>query len=435
MTINTLSDSSPLVGFFPLSYSLAEIGRAVVIAKRYMELGGNVVFFTHGGDYEYLIKNLGCKIIKLAPYFSEDFIKRVRSIIKGDQKGEIYDVSYLRDSVRNEIAAYKKEGVDVIVSTHNYSCSISARAAKIPLVGITTGPGSFYLSIPDMYENVLTRLIPQFIKIHVFNYFFQKAKDFLKPFNVVAKENNLKPFKNVYQLFYGDITLATNFLEFINIFPNQQDFPTENYIGIILFEELFNDKSTEEKSNRIEDDILRHLNQSEKSILLSMGSSGDEKLFLKILQALNKTPYRVVAVYSNILKEKKLPEFNENILLKKFVPSIAQLHKMVDLSITHGGQGTVFTAAYAGKPIIGFPMQYEQHLNLEKIVGHGSGLMLSNKHFNEIKLIQAINRIFKNYDEFLQNSRNLSQILPKPEGDKKAAQRIMKILAKKQLEK
>ncbi|OGS40869.1 MAG: hypothetical protein A3K77_08035 [Euryarchaeota archaeon RBG_13_31_8] len=166
-----------------------------------------------------------------------------------------------------------------------------------------------------------------------------------------------------------------------------------------------------------------------------MGSSGDEKLFLKILQALNKTPYRVVAVYSNILKEKKLPEFNENILLKKFVPSIAQLHKMVDLSITHGGQGTVFTAAYAGKPIIGFPMQYEQHLNLEKIVGHGSGLMLSNKHFNEIKLIQAINRIFKNYDEFLQNSRNLSQILPKPEGDKKAAQRIMKILAKKQLEK
>jgi UDP:flavonoid glycosyltransferase YjiC (YdhE family) len=429
MIKNTLSDKSPIVGFFPLSYSLAETGRAIAIAKRYMELSGNVVFFTHGGEYEYLIKNLGCKVIKLKPNFSEDFIKRTRSIIKGDQRGEIYDISYLREAVRNEIAAYKKEDVDIIVSTHNYSCSISARAAKIPLVGITTGPGSFYLSIPDMYENALTRFVPQFIKIPIFNYFFQKSKDFLKPFNVVAKENNLKPFKNIYQLFYGDITLVTNFLEFINIFPNQQEFPSENYIGIILLEELFKDKFNEGK-NRLEDDILKHLNQSEKSILLSMGSSGDEKLFLKILQVLNKTHYRVVAVYSNILKEKELPEFNENILLKKFVPSIAQLHERVDLSIIHGGQGTVFTAAYSGKPIIGFPMQYEQHLNLEKIVGHGSGLMLSYKHFNDIKLIQSIDRIFKNYDEFLQNSQKLVEILPKPEGDKKAAEKIIKILNK-----
>ena len=432
MNKKTLLDKKPCIGFFPLSYSLAETGRAVVIAKRYLELGGDAVFFTHGGEYEYLIKNIGCKIIKLAPYFSEDFVKRIRSIIKGNQKGVLYTTDYLREAVRNEIAAYKKAGVQLIVSTHNYSCCISARVAQIPLIGITTGPGRFYLSIPDMYENLLTRYIPQFLKIRFFNLIFPKAKNFLTPFNIVASEYNLKPFKSTYELYYGDVTLATNFLEFVNIFPNQQEFPTENYIGIILLEELFKEDSAKEKNNELTDEILKHLKQSEKSILISMGSSGDKTLFLKILHALNNTPYSVVAVYSNILKEDELPKFNENILLKKYVPSIAQLHKMVDLAIIHGGQGTVFTAAYAGKPIIGFPMQYEQHLNLEKIVGHGSGFMLSYKHFNEKKLIQAINKIFINYNQFLKNSQKLSQILPKPEGDKKAAERIMEILAKKQ---
>ncbi len=38
--------------------------------------------------------------------------------------------------------------------------------------------------------------------------------------------------------------------------------------------------------------------------------------------------------------------------------------------------------------------------------------------------------IFKNYDEFLQNSQKLAKILPKPEGDKKAAEKIIKILNK-----
>ncbi|MDH7506889.1 MAG: glycosyltransferase [Candidatus Thermoplasmatota archaeon] len=430
MVRNNLSDEKPLVGFFPLSYSLAETGRAVIIAKRFMELGGKVIFFTHGGEYEYLIKKIGCKIIRVEPFFSEDFVKRIRSIIKGEKKEVLYNVEYLKEAIKNEVEAYKKSQVQFILTTHNYSCCISARVANIPLISITTGPGRFKLSIPDMYENFITRLIPQFLKIHVFNQIFPKAKNFLKPFNIVAKEYGLKPFKNIYQLYNGDITFVTNFLEFINIFPNQQEFPTDNYIGIIFFDELFkNNFST--GNNEIEEDIIKHIKKSEKSILVTMGSSGDETLFIKILNTLNKIDYRVIAVYSNILKENELPKVHENILLKKFVPSISQLHKIVDLSIIHGGQGTVFTAAYAGKPIIGFPMQYEQHLNLEKIVGHRSGLMLSKKYFNEKKLLNSIDEIFKNYNYFLENSQKLAKMLPKPEGDKKAAIKLLEIINKK----
>ena len=387
------SDKKPLVGFFPLSFNLAETGRAIMIAKRYKELGGEVIFFSHGGDYEYLIKKQGFDFVRVNPLFTKEIVARIRRINKENQRRDPYSETFLRECVKNEIDAYKQTGVEMIVSTQSPPCTISARAAHIPLVTVTTGLGSFQLSFPDKHENAFTRLIPQSMKIKFFNWYFPRNKKFLKPFNVVARENNIKLFKSTVELANGDVTFVTNFLEFINIFPNQQRYPAGNYIGIILLDELFTDDTPSEKVKIQNDEIQKHLEKSEKSILLSMGSSGDKKLFINILQALNNTPYRVIAVYTNILKENELPNLNNNIMLKKYVTSIEELHKKVDLSIIHGGQGTVYTAAYAGKPIIGFPMQAEQHLNLEKMVGHGAGLMLSKKYYKQQALLTAIKKI------------------------------------------
>ena len=52
MINSTSINKKPLVGFFPLFYNLAETGRAVLVAKRYMEHGGQAIFFSHGGKYE-----------------------------------------------------------------------------------------------------------------------------------------------------------------------------------------------------------------------------------------------------------------------------------------------------------------------------------------------------------------------------------------------
>ncbi len=421
-------DKKPLVGFFPLTYNLAETGRAVLVAKRYVELGGKAVFFSHGGKYEHLIDDFGYDIIRVNPIYSEETIKEIISINRGGKKGIPYKESFLRESVKEEIAAYKKAGVKMVVSFVNVPCSISARAAGIPLVCVSPAPGKFHFTIPDNFENSLIRLIPQFLKVKIFNLFYTRGKKSLKPFNIIANEYNIKPFKSSINVFYGDVTLATNFLEFINIFPNQQLFPDEDYVGIISLEEAFSDQFSEKESKAIECDIRKHLNKPGKSILLTMGSSGDKKFFLNILRVLNKTSHRVIAVYTNILNEGELPVFNENILLMKFVPSIQKLHKMVDLAIIHGGQGTVYTAAYAGKPIIGFPMQPEQHLNLEKMIGHGAGLMLSRIYFKEKQLLVSMDKIFENYDFYLENAQTLAKKLPKPEGDKNTALRLVEIL-------
>ncbi len=418
----------PLIGFFPLFYNLAETGRAILVAKRYIELGGKAVFFSHGGKYEYLAKDFGYDIVRVNPIYTEESIRKKIRINRGEQKGIPYTEAFLREAVSEEIAFFKKTGVKMIVSFVNFPCSISARAAGIPLVCISPAPGNFHLRIPDDFENSFTRLIPQSIKIPLYNWVFKHAKKFLKPFNTIVKEYGLKPFKNTMDVVYGDVTLGTNFLEFINVFSNQQLFPDEDYVGIISLKEVFSERFSKEKTKAIEHDIKQHLNKSERSILLTMGSSGDKRLFLNILRGLNKTPHRIIAVYTNILNEDELPTINENILLMKFVPSIEKLHKMVDLTIMHGGQGTVYAAAYASRPIIGFPMQFEQHLNLEKMVGHGVGFMLSKKYFKKKHLLNAIKEIFNNYDIYLKNAQILAKKLPQPEGDKNTANRLVKLL-------
>jgi UDP:flavonoid glycosyltransferase YjiC (YdhE family) len=207
-------------------------------------------------------------------------------------------------------------------------------------------------------------------------------------------------------------------------------YPKENYIGMIFFDELFTSHVSKFEARKIENEIANHVKNPGRSIMISLGSSGTKELFLKILRTLSTTNYNIIAIYTSILDESDLPEVNDNILLKKYVPSISKINRMVDLAIIHGGQGTVFTAVYAKKPVIGFPMHMEQHLNLEKLVGHGCGIMLSKKYYTDKQLISAINMVFNKYDKYLGNVHNLANRLPLPEGDKNAALKILDILKK-----
>lgn len=417
-----------LVGFFPPFTNLSEAGRAVMIAKRYRELGGNVIFFSHGGEYEFLARENDFKIINVKPILSKEIIKEYFKILSFETFNSkiLFNEDWIFENVKEEIAAFKKAGVKLLVSTNNLTCAISARAVKIPYININPGAGYFALRIPDTLENPFTILIPQILKIYVLNWFMVRTKLYLKSINNVAQKFGITPFKSVLELYDGDITLVTNYLEFINIFPNQQDFPKEAYIGVILLDELFEKKGSDATNLEIDS----HLKKPGKSILISLGSSGTKELFIKILKTLNKTNHNVIAVYTFVLEKNDLPKIRDNILLKKFVPSISKLIENVDLAIIHGGQGTVFSTVYAKKPIIGYPMHMEQHINLEKIVGHGCGLMLSKKYFSEKKLLKAINKIFNNYSKYLNNAINLANKLPKADGDKRVAQRILEIITK-----
>jgi UDP:flavonoid glycosyltransferase YjiC (YdhE family) len=262
----------------------------------------------------------------------------------------------------------------------------------------------------------------QYVKNRINNWYALNYRGpITKKFNRIAKKTNINTRYRCFQdIVLGDYTLLCDDMKYLGLKPTS-DFPVENYIGPILSDDFFEQK--------LEDDIEKHLKKSSKTILLTMGcSSVMKEIFLKILKTLNQTDYNVIAAYTNILNDSELPKLNDNILLKKFIKNITILNKRVDLAIIHGGRGTVYNVAYSGKPAIGFPLNGEQQYNLDNLARYGAALRLSKTFFREEKFLDAIKKIFDNYDTYLENAKLLTQKLPKPEGDKKAASRILEII-------
>jgi spore coat polysaccharide biosynthesis predicted glycosyltransferase SpsG len=418
-----------LVGFFNLFYNFGETCRSLLIAKHYRKLGGKVIFFSHGGEHEKLAEDNDFKIIKVKPIYTKEFIDLLWESSRSSRMLAFknpFSKNILIEHVEAEIEAYKKTGVKLIVSTNNLPCFISARAAGLPLITVTPKIISSYMQYPEDAEFFLSFLIPGWLKLKLLNWYTPRSKQYVKPFIEVAKKYNTPTPKSDGDIAKGDYTFYVDFIEFLGI--NKSTIPpNEFYTGHNFLDELLAQSLNKPDTEKEENEIENHIKRDGKSILFSLGSSGTKDIFLKILQALNKTDYNVIAVYTSILKEDELPEVKDNILLKKFVPSMEKLNKLVDLAIIHGGKATVYTAAYSGKPIIGIPMQFEQHRNIEILLKQGVGHMGSRKHFMEKAFLDQITRIFNNYNLYLKNAQNLAKKLPKPEGDKNAANKVFEI--------
>ncbi|UCF13775.1 MAG: glycosyltransferase family 1 protein [Thermoplasmatales archaeon] len=421
----------PLIGFFPCFSSMGETIPLVKIAKSYMEIGGKAIFFSHEGKYEYLAENIGCKVVRLGNLMGEDSDELIQLYRDGVPFEKItvrqFKERTIERAVKEEIEAFTKSRIDLIMSAFNPTSSISARALKIPLVVLSSGTAippyhkSGFATFPENYENFFTRMVPKSLKNRIAKWYFLHNKTLVKEFNKVNKKYHVRPFKYCNDIFFGDHTLVCDDINFLGIQPSE-DFPLENYIGPIVAGELF-----KERKNKIDFDVINHLKRPGKSIVLVMGSASKfDKLLLKIVEILNETDYNVIAVYSNPQNKEKLPETNENILFKEFVP-LDEILKKVDLAITHGGRGTIYTIAYSGKPAICIPMLMEHQYNIDNLVRNGCAIRLSWKYFKPRELVQSINKIFDNYDTYLKNSKKLSEKLQKEDGAKKAVKRLMEI--------
>ncbi|MCX6667914.1 MAG: glycosyltransferase [Euryarchaeota archaeon] len=434
----------PLIGFISLFDNLGETYPLVAIAKKYIELGGQAIFFGYGTKYQHLAKDIGCKVINLAWNLSEKELKKLTVLQNKLDKRQlfpekIFSQSFHKDfyesyiiSITKEVKAFKDTDVKLIVTGADYLPNISARIANITLVYIVSGTviPAYYqqnlASFPDNYENFFIRLVPGFIKNRLANWFILNNKSSVKEFNRLARMFNTPRINHFLDLFSGDYTLIADDIDFLILKPTVK-FPRENYVGPIINSSFF------EEDGHIDSDVEMHLKRSGKSILLTVGSGFPKKLFFKILETLNQTDYNVIATYTTILNENELPDLNDNILLKKFIKNIPSLNKRVALAIIHGGRGTMYTAAYSGKPVIGIPMHIEQQCNIDNLVRHGSAIRLSKRDFNEKKLLTAINKIFTNYDAFLKNAQSLKEKLQEPRGAENAAKRLLEIIEKERI--
>lgn len=418
------------MGFFPNFFSAGETIPLLKIAKLYKENGGRIILFSRGGVFEKLAKNLDCEIVQLENIWKKYLAERKLIDIDKDPFEhffyKIYNEAFVRSIVEEEINAFKKYDIKAILSAFHLTLSISARVCKIPHITLVSGTCTtpYYRSgnvtFPDGYETPITRMIPSFIKNKITQFYLIYNKINVRNFNKVAKSYDIPLFKTSNDIYFGDYPLVCDDINVLDIIPDDK-FPLKNFIGPI-FREPF------EKHQVIDDDIKNHLNRPGKSILMLMGQGCSPEFFLRILKSLDKTNYNVIAVTTDLIKQDSFPQFSDNILIKKFISPILKVNKMVDLVIIHGGRGTTYTAMYAGKPVVGIPMLFEQQYNLDNLVRKGVGIRISKTFFTEKDLLKSINMIFNNYEYYLENAQALSKKLTKVPGEINAFSRLVEII-------
>ena len=367
--------------FAPASYNFAETSRMVDIAVACRD-SFRVVFASYGGDFEWLITNEGFPLIPMQPRLTPQKIERLYRIMRWESVNHPFGMDHLTDRIKGELDWLRALKPAAVVTGLCLSWPVSCRVAGVPLVWVaqTTSMGLYWRSPratwPDILDYRPFRLVPE----RVLNYFARYLMSFnrlvMVRFNAAAYLFGAPPFKDT-EFWEGDYTLLAEPPEFADI-KNMS--PRFHYIGPLIA--------------RIDREIPPEVAQIPRDlpiVYFAMGSSGESGIIAEILKSFAGRPYRVIAPVKRLLKG-MLVDIPPNVLVTDWLPA-HQVNSMAQISVIHGGLGTVMTACLSGTPIVGVGMHFEQEANLECVVRTGFAIRLRKRRFNPADVMAGIDRL------------------------------------------
>jgi len=109
-----------------------------------------------------------------------------------------------------------------------------------------------------------------------------------------------------------------------------------------------------------------------------------------LMETFASLPQRVLWKF----EDDQLPEKPSNVFISKWFPQPDILaHPNVKLFITHGGLLSTIESIYFGKPVLGLPVFYDQHLNVQRAKQAGYGLSADIWSANATELTSLIQEL------------------------------------------
>jgi len=231
-------------------------------------------------------------------------------------------------------------------------------------------------SYVDMLDLPGIRLLPESLLTWISKKTLRLTNLMVRPFDKVAAKYELNPFKRMERLWEGDYNLLAEPKEFCELELPQ----TYRYIGPLIGR----------LDSPIPEDIL-NMPKDMPIVYFAMGSSGQPKVIAKIVEGFAGKPYRVIAPVKRLLRNLDV-NIPSNVIATDWLPA-HKVNPMADISVIHGGIGTVMTACLAGTPVIGISMQPEQEFNIDCLVRKGFALRIRRNSFTPEKLSNAIDKL------------------------------------------
>lgn len=380
--------------FFSEAVSLAHIGRPLVLANWAYENGVEVHF---AAAEQSLIKTnaktFGFKTHALFTISDSLFYSRV------NQGKFFYQTNELKKYVDEELALIKKINPDLIISDFRLTASISAELSGIPLLNLSNSYWSPNYACPfPAPEAGVFKYLPQSTTNLIFNFIRPFAfKFFGKELNQTRKFFGLK-IKSDFRKHYTDGSY-TGYMDLPN-FVNLPKLPDNHfYLGPIIW-------SPKTKS----------LNQNLKeknNVYISMGSTGNNNLLPQIIKSILK--YNLNFIISGLNaseKESLLTEFPA-LMGKSIIKPLIQAEEVLpfcQLTICHGGSGTVYQSLACGIPVLCFPQNPDQGLVSMAVSQKNIGRHLMHKATNQENIENMINECLSN-EVIHQNAQNMQKEL------------------------
>jgi len=245
----------------------------------------------------------------------------------------------------------------------------------------------------------------------------------IEAYNAVRRRYGLAPVYNYTELVRGDLTLLPDLPELSGL--EESDLPHGYaYTGVVFaIMDLPVPSQVREVFNRA----------GRKNIFVAMGSSGGEDLLRRVVKYLKDTgEYNVVCATTCILDPAELGEPSRNFFATRFLPAHL-VNEKADLAVTHGGQGTVQTAAWAGTPVVGIGMQWEQQANLDGLAKAGMGIRIPLHSVTRDRLLASLKIALTS--PYLENASSIRKLVRARDGAVEAVYRMNEFVTKSQRDK
>ncbi len=353
------------------SMSLAHVGRAMIVARRLEREGAKVVFAT-GSAHQELARKEGFKpreVFCVAPELAHAAIRR---------GSHIFDLPTLKNYVESDLALLHQEKPDLVIGDMRLSLNISAELACVEYWSILSGYLTNYYIAPQsppqtfpivrFFGNRISKAIFPALKSLMLYYYATNFRRYRKEMGLDPVVNDIfdviaSPHRNL-------IADLPRFIPCANLPPHFE------YIGPLIWEPDLPDP-----------DWLGKLSPDIPTAYVSMGSTGDPNDLLRILISMRDAGWQVVTTIG------KFAQAPSGVFSTPFARG-SSLLRHSNLSICHGGSGTIYQAVSGGVPVIGIGTFHDQEINLERAEALRWGKALNPLGWEEADLFNAIESVF-----------------------------------------
>lgn len=363
--------------FLPYSHQLGTTFGLIELARLFHEKG-NEIIFAGEGPYIRLANDLGFKVEDLIEL---DF-KKYRKVVDGGNIN-FHDFSSLQEHIKEEVSLFKRIKPDLIITQARTSIIVSCRLLGIPYISLTVSFLTEYYDLPyevpetfSLYPLTKIPIIGGVLNKNAKRFVITKSKQAVRVYNQVLKKHNLPLINSMYDTYAGDLTLIQ---ESQLLFPVRNDAPKDKYI--------FTGPIQNRKDIHPIPTWIEEIKQYDGNfIYLSMGTSS-EKIYPYILKRIaglfeGLDNYYIITNSCSMLPNEFI--IPKNVFITNTAPSRIMM-ELADITICHGGKGTLYDSIINRVPVLGIPQQAEQELNLRRIKALGLGDYILSKKIKNMK--------------------------------------------------